>query len=48
LAGTALTSEEGLSYRVALEMLVVPPVAGFLLGELTDLIAAKAASMLAR
>ena len=48
LAGTALTSEEGLTYRVALEMLVVPPVAGFLLGELTDLIAAKAASMLAR
>jgi hypothetical protein len=47
-AGTALTSEESLTYRVALEALVVPPVAGFLLGELTDSIAAKAASTLVR
>lgn len=47
-AGTALTSEEGLTYRVALGTLVVPPVAGFLLGELTDVIAAKAVSMLGR
>lgn len=45
-AGTALTSEEGLTYQVALETLVVPPVVGFGLGELTDLIAAKATSTL--
>lgn len=46
--GTGLTSEESLTYRVGLETLVLPPSAGFLLGELIDFIATKAASMLSR
>jgi hypothetical protein len=47
-AGTALTSEEGSTYRLALAFLLVPPFAGFLLGELTDLVAAKVATALGR
>lgn len=48
LAGTALRSDEDLTYRLALGVLLLPPVAGFLLGELTDLFAGRVTASLGR
>ena len=44
--GTALGADEGSTYRLALAILLVPPFAGFLLGDLTDLVAARVARAL--
>jgi hypothetical protein len=48
LAGTALRSDEELTYRLALGVLVVPPATGFLLGELTDVLAGRVTVALGR
>jgi hypothetical protein len=45
-ASTALAGEEGLTFRLAVAGLVIPPIVGFALGQTTDWVAGKVAHAL--
>lgn len=47
-AGTALTSNEDLTFRMGAAALLIPPLAGFMLGEFTDALAGRVTAVLGR